>query len=674
MAIGIVALFAGLALVAPPYVSPADLTVNGIHNFRPERDSQVYFGSGAVAVVAALLLSLLAAGRRQRVARPRHARLVALGVAGAATASAVGAYVRVRHSLPLDSAERGGHLGLSLALVAACVVAAWAVRPEEGTRPAPAPLAARVRPGWADLVVPLLVVGLLYVPGWRGLAGNAFQGEGSLHLDFFGFGPATAFRTGAALGTELHPYYGLGWAMVFARLDPLSYGHIIRFEVVYGCLYFTGVYVLLRLLAGDRRWAAAGTALAILFQLFAGYPDAFVLWRFPSATVMRWSFDVWFFLACLLHLRTGRTAWAMVAGAMVALAVVFQVDTGLALAVPFALFWACLWRTTGARSVRVIAASATSAAVVVVVGLGMASRWTLGSGRFWRGWLENLRLSSAGGTLLPMATTPATSDIVVFAVATAVYLAVVCIAVLRVVRGRASTATVMLGCIAAYGFVSFSYFTGRSNPHNLFRPTVPLAILLGACGGLAHRAWVAGRLPSPARSAAAWGAPAVAVALLVANPGARAYPGLLHTAAAGGTARGVCLFEDPDDVCGMAATQRKPVRDLHAVAARLRSLGAAGSTVAVVDQIGPVIPHMAGARPWGRYVPLFPSLLTRAQVEVVAGDLRDNPPHFLVMRSEADVAPFYADIWHALRGTVEAGFVVDGREGPFEIWRRRAGN
>ncbi|MCA1703285.1 MAG: hypothetical protein LC808_08495, partial [Actinobacteria bacterium] len=597
---------------------------------------------------------------------------------GAILAIGVG-FVKLRRSLPLGSLESCAYLGLSVALAIGCALVATRVsRPgTSGSRRQSTDAAApRIRFGLLDLVVPLLVVGLLYLPGWRQVAGDAFYREGSLHLDFFGLGPALAFRSGAALGTELHAYYGLGWGVVIALLDPLTYGNIIRLEVVYGCLYFSGVYLLLRVLGGDRRWAAVGTVLAVLLQMFAGYPADVVLWRSPSATIMRWPFDVWFFLACALHLRTGHSAWTCLAGATVALAVVFQTDTGFFLAAAFAFYWLCLWRVEGAQSLKRLAGSIAVAGLILCLGLGIAGRWTFLSGAFWAGWLENMRLSAAGGTLLPLTSVSSTWSITVFMVVTASYLAVVGYAALAIVARRIPTSTAMLGCIALYGFLTFLYFVGRSNPFNLFRPLVPFAILIAALGGVTHRAW-AGRNPNGGRSsklahaAVPWVALAVAVAMLLANPGARAYPGLARTAVTEATARGVCLFEDPDDVCGLPSDSRQSLKELHALANRLRSLGSSTTSVAVLDHSGPVIQFMAAARPWGRYLPLFPSLMTRAQLRAVIRDLQQRPPPLVVMRSPGE-AIFYADIWRELRVPVERDFVFAGREGPFEIWRRRA--
>jgi hypothetical protein len=289
--------------------------------------------------------------------------------------------------------------------------------------------------------------------------------------------------------------------------------------------------------------------------------------------------------------------------------------------------------------------------------------------------------------LLPLTTTPTTWNIVVFVVFTAVYLTFVGASVVSIARRRLTTPTVMLGIIALYGFITFLYFVGRSHPSNLFRPTVPVALLIAATGGFAHRAWVEraharDTLRRHMPGAAAWTAVALSLVLLAANPAQRAYPGLIRSAVDESTVDGICLFENPDDVCGLPPQARQSVDDLHAVAARLRALGSSTTSLAVLDQTGPVIQHMAGARPWGRYLPLFPTLATRSQRDVVIQDLRERPPALLVMRVSAEAGPpfvghwwdYYLDTWRALRVSVERDFDFDSRVGSFEIWRRPAKN
>ena len=665
VAMGVVALLAGLLLAPARTADPTELTNNGAHNFRPEWDAAVYIGAVALGVTATVVLS-----RRRRESATRGWPAVSMAVPVVAAAAATAAFLDARASPPTDAAGRLSWAGAALVLLAVCAAAARAA-PAGIRAPWRAPLEVPARQrslGLVDLVVPALIVALLYTPAWRELAGNAFAGEGALHLDFFGLGPAQAYESGLTLGTDVHPYYGVGWAMVLARLDVFSYGHLIRFEVLYACAYFTGVYLLVRRLTGDRRWGAVGAGLAVLFQLFTIFPSEFVLWRFPSATVLRWPFDVWFFLACLLAVRSRhRAAWTVAAAALVGLTAVFQTETVVALGLAFVFWCAARWRVEGGAALRALPAATLVAGGVVVVGLGVASRWTLFTADFWSGWLENVRLGSEGATLLPITGVSSWVTLGAFVAVTAAYLAFLAFAVVQVARGSATTSAVMFGSIALYGLVTFVYFVGRSNPHNLFRSTVPLAVLLASAAGLVTRAW-AGRRPV----LVPWLAIAATVVAMAADPGVRSYPGLLRSLAHDVRPPGDCLVESPRDVCGLPPEFRGvSTADVRSLVARLRAVGSEGLPLAVVDEIGPIVPYLAGARPWGRYSPLFPTLFTAEQRRAVLVELKERPPPLLVMRTMEAVEPFYRDSWHVFRPTVERDFVLDSRHGGFEIWRRQ---
>jgi hypothetical protein len=172
-----------------------------------------------------------------------------------------------------------------------------------------------------------------------------------------------------------------------------------------------------------------------------------------------------------------------------------------------------------------------------------------------------------------------------------------------------------------------------------------------------------GRLPALALALAL-----LAVAL---HPGVRAYPGLVRVAIAGEKADGICVFHDPDDICGVPVAGADYVNELHAVADHLRALGSTTRSVAILDAMGPLLYGMAGARPWGPYVPTFPGLHFRSQVQTVVAELTDYPPELIVMRSPELRQSFYDDIWQAVRPSVERAYALESRFGTFEIWQTK---
>ncbi|HWI02564.1 MAG TPA: hypothetical protein VNT52_01875, partial [Acidimicrobiales bacterium] len=401
-------------------------------------------------------------------------------------------------------------------------------------------------------------------------------------------------------GTDVHVYYGMGWALVLNKLPLIrtsSYGHFIRLEVIYGCIYFVAVYAFLRLFTRKWQWAVAGTALAILLQLFGSYSSAFTMWRFPSATVLRWLFDIWFFFACLLYLRTRKELWLVVGGVLVGLALLFQTDTGMYLGLAAGFFWCCLLRMEpghARRLVRVGAAAAASGMTVLFLGLGIASRWTLTHRAFWDGWLENLRLTRAGATLQPLVAIEGQRVLIFFALMAATYLCMAGYTVLRGVHGRLSPEAALLGTIAFYGFFTFLYFVGRSNPHNLFRAAVPFAIILaGATTVLRADGRPAGRRRPPgvlaAERALPWAAMVGALVMLMVHPGFRHYDSLVKTAFTGSRPDGLCMVQDPPDICGIDEAQTDYTGHIQALARQLNAVAGDSQQVAILDTMGPLV-------------------------------------------------------------------------------------
>jgi hypothetical protein len=72
--------------------------------------------------------------------------------------------------------------------------------------------------------------------------------------------------------------------------------------------------------------------------------------------------------------------------------------------------------------------------------------------------------------------------------------------------------------------------------------------------------------------------------------------------------------------------------------------------------------------PWGRYSPLFPSIIRKSEIEALQRRLAEDPPRWVVMRTE----PFIAepDVWETTHRTVASLYTLDERIAIFEIWRR----
>ena len=675
VAIAFNAFFAGL-LYLPARTRPA-VTIGGAISFNPEWDSFLYLGAATLAIALLPVLHLIR-GRANGWPAPVVRGATQVVAAGVGVAVAVEAFLLGRRPLLTGGDAEAKYALVFVAavvlLLAASVLSRGAARPVEWSY-AEVARAPRLNP--VDVLFPVALVAAVFAPAWGQLTGFTYQLDAMLHWDYFAMGPATAYLRGAALGTDVNTFYGLGWPMLFSALSPvyaLSYQHMVAVNVVVTCLYLVGVYAFLRLLLHSTAWAATGATLVLVFHMFARSAAAFApYWGFPSLGVLRWSFDVWAFIALLLFQRSARARWAVVAGAVLGLAVVFETDTGLLLALASAFFWGAeLFVSSDRRQlVRPLVASMATAGGVLVLGLVLASRGTLLHAAFWKGWLANLLETSSGFSLEPITTGVGRRVVIAFVIVSGTYLVIVGRVLVLTARRRASELDVVAGALALYGYVVLLYFLGRSTPYNFVRATIPFALITAILGAKATRAVLADR-PATAR-AVGLASVVAALAVLVANPFFRAYerrealPG--HVAGTAVPDAGLCLLERPRDICGLPETLRPAAANTAAIARRLRELAPGDRTVAIFDQSGPMFHLAAGTRPWGRYNPYFISLARRAQLDEVVADFRRHPPDVVMFR--AGDQPLFADILTELRNVTSERFVLDSTIGGFEIWRPR---
>lgn len=700
-----------LALTATLFVrasgrvaEPDRFTPWGQFLFRPEHDATFFF---AGILVTAIVVVALAAAWNRRVSQSPSAApfpyplvleggLVCLAVAAVAGClwAFIGGRDHVFGGAPIPSGYLVGLLAISVTTLSVAGFGAARLGPalvRVPTARLPEAPGGHARLGVGDLLVPVFVVSIVYVPGWRVLAGHIYEAEELFSWDFFAMGPAVAYHHGAALGAEMYAPYGVGWPALFGLLSPvvaLSYGRMLQVSIVYGCLYFSGVYLLLRILSLARPWAAGATFLALLLQLFGGLGRLFPLWRLPSLTVIRRPFDVWVFIALALHLRSGKPVWAAVAGALSGLALVFVTDSGAYLAATVGCYWLL---TAGLERDRThlrrgVATCAGAAGLVFLVGLGIASRGTLWQPRFWSRWLEPIADGAQGFTALPLAGRSelyASGDLagagtmVLFVAVVVFYLAVVGYTAVKSLHRRATPLDAITGCLAWYGLLSLIHFVGRSDPYNLYPVLLPFTVLSAVIVARLHRALrsaATSRRPAGGSSRrlvwslVPWSAAGLALIVLVSSPGFRDYPGALQRIGEERSGDGLCLIEDPVDACGLSPATRGDVEEFRSIAAEMRRLASTGEEVALLDDRDPAYYLAAGVRPWGTYSPLLTNLFRNSQVAAVEDQLRRQRPVHVLIRTRQQTPPHLVDPWLRLHGFLERQYSLDREVGPFEIW------
>jgi hypothetical protein len=559
---------------------------------------------------------------------------------------------------------------------------------------------AQTRPKFSpfDLIVPLSIVILIYVPSWRQASGKVFMAEGSVHWDYFAMGPTLMFHHGQPLGTQILTYYGAGWPMVFSALSswaPISYGRMIQIGSIYACIYLAGVYLLFRLLVRQPVLAVLGIVLAVAPFFF--WMHGLYLWRAPNVTPMRWPFDVWCFIALIAYARSGGRVWAVAAGIFVGLAVVFNIDSGLELTAACAFWWLCLLWIRGDKT-RLMSDLLSFGAVALGVGfagLAIAGRGAIFSTRFWTGWL----VEPLSFLTFPLTTATSSTTLICFVVLFFAYLALVGYSVGRVIEGRAQHFDVFNGLYALYGLLVLVKFVRFASDQTLPRLLTPAAILLtilthrasvGAGVSLSRGRWGMRRFGSVLWSLG-YAAAGLVVLIGIAVPRSRlvdpvlAYPNLISAQVRGSRPDGVCLMSDPKDICGLPAKMAGTAVKFRAIADRIQTLTSAGKTFAVIDETGSLFFLATNSPPFGRYSRIFTTAYTKQLLGEVTEPFRRHPDYILTRlaldKGSPDLEQWssfgtgprsdsrYEDTWDALEGIVHEDYSLDATVGPFQLWR-----
>lgn len=388
----------------------------------------------------------------------------------------------------------------------------------------------------ADIMFPLLVAAIIFVPDLQAVVARMWIGDCLLHMDSSLVGQAWAFAKGAKLNVDIFAHYGLGIpifvTLIANALGGLSYERVIGTMVAGTIIYFIVAYFFLRAWFKSACLAMAGVLLAIKWQMFhqGNYPFVF---NYPYSTVVRFWFDVIVFSLLLAHIRRGHFYFLVSAAAVCGLAIFYVTDTGvyLLLAYAFYLGWQAFeqiawerraWRNVTAGAALCLATVLVSAFAWIYVFQG-SSAW---SKEFWANTLERADLFFIGHGNLPIYKSllegDYSSSLMGFAVPLAycaTLLAVVSLCFLKKIDRKHILAAVL--CV--YGLGLYHYYIVRSGNTSYDTGIVPFVFLL---------CWLAytilERLTPRRRSMAAGALLAGAAFALFSDPAFLNHPGLLN--------------------------------------------------------------------------------------------------------------------------------------------------
>jgi hypothetical protein len=696
----------------------ATLTENGRQWYLPERELPIY----VLGCVLAMVFSLYAAYRWQGYARRRDladpgftlrgcllslvlaalcsgfnlswligirivAKLIGLPRMVTAVILIVPAIVEVVLFYASQKQKAGGSLQTAIVqLQSELKAAADRIILPASSSPANKPVTPKKQKGLyctVDICIVLFICCVIYVPRTDLLAGGDFQFQHFHHWDFFAMGPAMGLLKGRHLATQVYCQYGFGWPLLLARLDPifrLSYGHAYKIAVIYGCVYYCGLYWLLRRLLSNPAWAIAGLMLALRLQVFHGGRMEIPLWYIPSASILRTPCDIWVFLVLLSHWRSNRPLLLLLAGALVGLALLFVIDTGVYLALTFVgynVLWLASSKNRG-NHIRQSAAAVIVGAIVLVTGMFAASGSEVLSPGYIRQWLEVLWLYPSGISMLPMIQEPAG---VIFSYwFILLFLACITAGIIRSCYERLKSEEAIVTCIAALGLLYLIYYIGNSHTYSIFQLSTPFCIVAASSAATAAAKLFGnrGRFRVSNAQLASGAAAVICTLMLFLNPQFRGYPSFIRSIFRPAPSEIVCFMPDLQDVC-VPASQHPDTGPFLLAVSEMHRITNNGKTVAVIANDDTSLYVASRATLWNRYTPLLPPLMTQSMLAEVNGELSTKPVDFVLLKKMDPSDDGYwaglhppktTDSWMMLSNTTRRLYHFDHECGAYEVWRR----
>jgi hypothetical protein len=177
----------------------------------------------------------------------------------------------------------------------------------------------------------IFIVLFIYVPDVKAVIARMFVGEQFHHWDLF-MAPAWGYLKGLLPYVDIISQYGVGIPMLMGYGSHLfggfSYEHVLSLLVMLCIIYYVASYVFLRCWLKSLPLVIIAMLIGLKTQMFHTGVSPFVF-TYPSSTVIRNFFDVFFFLCIWGHLTTARR-WLLWMAALICVLAEFNlIDTGV---------------------------------------------------------------------------------------------------------------------------------------------------------------------------------------------------------------------------------------------------------------------------------------------------------------------------------------------------------
>ncbi len=345
---------------------------------------------------------------------------------------------------------------------------------------------------FSDGLVAAAVFLVLYIPDLSAAVSYFFVHDRFYHMDGFVMASGWAFVNQMTPNIDIFSQYGCGLPALVGLatkiLGGFSYENVLAVFVLMGIVYFLLCYVLLRLWLKDFLCALLGLILLLKFLMFPSV-EVPVLWQVPQSTVVRYFFDVVFFLLLFGHAQTAQSRYLWLAGLLVGLSIFYINDTGVyQLLVLYAylllLFVIPVWRESGrsgmVRYLKLFIQGALPLAVALLLS-GIFIGPKILSQTFWKNQIEHVPLALSGYGAVPMMEGFKNGH--VFPYFLGLFVPVFYVLVGLTVLGLCYLKTVsrehiFVVVLALSGLCLYHHYAGRSDYFHLYAVTTPFFLIV----------------------------------------------------------------------------------------------------------------------------------------------------------------------------------------------------
>ncbi len=354
--------------------------------------------------------------------------------------------------------------------------------------PANAVLASRL----ADVMVPVAVIFLLWPPDMTKLLAHVFVWDYFYHLDGMVMFPGWAYLHGLALYKDVSSNYSV---LIPAFLSTIakycggfSYENVLRLIIIGTLAYFIAVWAFLRYWLKSTLLAAFGLLLAVKLQMFH-WGVVPVIWRYPSATPVRYLFDLLPIFFIYKHADCGREKYLWLAAATGGLMMAYCLEAGIYLMLAFYAYGFMLLTLPSTRTkffhwpadIRKVLGL-----IVLPIIAGFALLWMVEgrwvwTGEFWNNTTEISRLFLNGWGSLPVWDGLKDKQFFAFCmgfVIPAVYVLTIMIIGAFLYLRQTDAPQMFIVYVCVYGLGSYHYFIYRSAVTSYYVVCVPFIFVL----------------------------------------------------------------------------------------------------------------------------------------------------------------------------------------------------